>query len=183
MAQKKNRLLVDNKRSAVLDALLKKLYGIIETQLGHYNQLLKVAKQERQAIIQHDLDGLRKVIEGEEQLINMTRSTERERVEIGGRIADLLNIAPEQLTLTGIIESGAAPVGLNFKTLQQRILLVVEKLERVNSGNSRLLRNSISCIDRVFNSLVEPKQKATIYSHNGVTGAADSSRVLVDKKG
>jgi flagellar biosynthesis/type III secretory pathway chaperone len=162
--------------------LLGRLFGIMQAQLGYYKELLEVSKQERHAIIHHDLQGLRKAIEDEEQLINLTRSTERGRVQLSGEIAESVGIDPDQLTLSRIIESQAAPAGMDFGVLQKNLLEVITELDRVNRSNSRLLRSSISFINKVFNSLGEPKNKVTIYNNSGKTGVSGPGRLLVDKK-
>ena len=169
-----------NGKSAVV--LMGRLFGIIQTQLGHYRELLEVSKQERHAIIHQDLQGLRKAIEDEEQLINLTRSTERAREQLSGQIAEMIGIDPDQLTLSRIIESEAAPAGMDFGILRQKLLDVIAELDQVNRSNSRLLRSSISFINKVFNSLAEPKSEVTIYNNSGKTGVSGPGRLLVDKK-
>ena len=162
--------------------LLGRLFGIIQAQLGYYKELLQVSRQERHAIIHQDLQGVRKAIEDEEQLINLTRSAERARAQLSGQIAEKIGIDPGQLTLSRIIESKAAPAGIDFGILQQDLLGVIVELDQVNRSNSRLLRSSISFINKVFNSLAEPKNKVTLYNNSGKTGVSGPGRLLVDKK-
>lgn len=158
---------------AALYTALHQLMSALQPLLTEHERLLRLAEQQKQALVARDTNQLQRVIGQMEQATQRVRQLEAERQAAAEDVARALHLDPAALTLTAL-QSRAAEVDPRLaRQLQQtgqRLRDAVTRLARQNDENQRLIQQAIAYTDRFFAWVAEHAGGTTYGPGHGSPG-------------
>ena len=133
-------------------SLIDQLIGILKDQASHYENLLGLSQEKKDAIIQNDLGTLNKITSLENILIGQNQRLEKQRIAVTGDIAAVMNLERETVNLSVLLdrlrETESHP---RLLAAAERIRAVVPALKDANEQNKTLIGNSLEFIEYSMN--------------------------------
>lgn len=170
-----------------MDGELEKLYHTLQKLIGLHRQMLELVRQERQAIENADLHELRQAVLGKEMVVHSVRQLELERVRSVAAIAVALKISIEGFSLSNFIiqiQSKAPSVSEKFRSAQNALTILIERISVQNQENKGLVERSLEHVnDMKKNILGEAVPRASTYNPKGQkAGGSSPSPRLISKE-
>jgi len=122
-----------------------------QTILGN---MLALAKEERQIIINGESDKLENIIRLELKELNKLGAIERSRLELHKVIAAQLGLSEEDITVTKIAEKAEPDEREAIKKLQTEIMPLIEEHTAVNKENRELIKAHVEYSETMLNLMV-----------------------------
>ncbi len=164
-----------------MDCLLNELINLLEQEMELYENFLKMSKDKTSIIVEGKVKELEKVIEMEQALILQMSKVENQRELIINKISKILNIKPEETTLTMLIEKAGEEQSEKLKAQQGNLAGLLKDLGSVNELNTRLIRSSLDYINFSLNLFANVEDQDNNYSLEGEKPSA-KPKSLFDRK-
>ncbi len=140
------------------------LTAILAEELGHYQQLLGLARTKGGLLGGRDLPGLQRVIAEEERLIAEIESLEQRRVQLTEMITASRTGSPlPNPTLLALGELAGEPQGSALRDLHTRISGVLNELKGINSLNNMLIERSLAFVEFSLGALTGQNAEPATY--------------------
>ncbi|WP_144428548.1 flagellar protein FlgN [Defluviitalea phaphyphila] len=145
------------------------LMDILEDELLLYNKLLEISKRKTDIIVAGDVNALHELTKEEQEVVAKNLKLEKQREEIIGDIALVLNEKKETLTITRLIErlGDLEEDKKRLKEIQSKIKDVLAKLKQSNEQNKVLLEQSMEMISYTINAIQSTRSFSTNDYSNG----------------
>ncbi len=139
--------------------------------LGLHRQLLEIVRQERQALIDVDIDEIQNFTYSKEAIIETIKHTESERLKIITGFSLSLKIPVKELSLSKIIitiQSNYPEQAERLRGSLAALSVLVERVATQNKSNNQLLNTALEHV-RVMKSNVlgERNAKSSVYTAKG----------------
>jgi len=119
------------------------LCAILQEQKAVLQNMLELAKEERQIIISGESDKLENVIRLELKELNKLGAIEKRRTELHRTIANEMGIPESELTVTKIAENSDPDEKAAIKKLQEELTPLITEHTAVNKENRQLIESHI----------------------------------------
>lgn len=140
------------------------LNAILTEEMGHYQQLLGLARTKGSLLTAGDLVGLQRVVAEEEHLIAEVESLEQRRVQLAEMITASLTGGPSpDVTLLALSDLVGEPQGTGLRNLHSRITGVLNELKGINSLNNMLLERSLAFVEFSLGALTGQNAEPATY--------------------
>ena len=128
--------------------MMDQLVEILSEQTERYEELLGLAKEKRDVIINNDVESLQKINHLENLVISQNQRLEKKRQALVADMALVLNQKEDDLTLTKMIElmegkEEKAPL----EKAHDSIKAVLDELKEINQLNGELIQNALDYIE------------------------------------
>jgi flagellar biosynthesis/type III secretory pathway chaperone len=143
------------------------LIRILQRELDLYRKLLKVLKDERQALAEPRQGRLMQSLAIKENLITEQQRMEAERQEICLGIAGWLGLPAEGLTLKQIANTIAPPEDRQLSALRERLLDMVHQVKRANSTQRSMLEHRLALSQSSLTLLKDVAKPDPLYQRSG----------------
>jgi flagellar biosynthesis/type III secretory pathway chaperone len=161
--------------------LTKQLVDILNQENDIYDTLSKISDNKTNLIVGGKVSELESIVKVEQSLVIKIAKLENEREKIVEKLCSLLNIDPNEITISNL----AAKLGQNesaqLRECQQKMVSKISKLKNNNDLNSRLIRNSLEYIDFSINMMTSIDAVNNSYGSDGIAGDS-KKRNLFDVK-
>lgn len=149
-------------------SLMENLIDVLNSESSEYEVLLGLSQKKTPIIISGDLEGLQKITDDEQRIVNKVTSLERKRMEVTKDIANVLNKDVTTLKLADLIAMlTARPAEQKaLATAHDRLQEVIRGLKRVNEQNAELLKNSLEMVEFEMNLLQAMKSAPETANYN-----------------
>ena len=114
----------------------------------------------------HDIDRLRRAVAEQEELIRKIDALETERREAVTEIAERLTGSGRLMTIAEILGAAHGPERERLRTLRERILAEISRIQKINDTNAYLIGSSLELVEGELSILsrgeevyVRPRQK------------------------
>jgi len=135
-----------------LASLIDQLIDILEEQAAHYDNLLGLSQEKRDAIIANDVELLNKITGLENILVGQNQKLEKQRLSVTADIATVMNMDPETINLSSLLAKLRGQASYpRLAAVAERIRAVIPALKEANSQNRILIGNSMEFIDYSMN--------------------------------
>lgn len=146
-------------------SLMDDLLGILETEEIEYRNLIVLAEQKRQTIINADIPELEKITEQEQLVADVLHNLELKRSGVLKDMAVVLGRKPEELTVNRMIELLERQPEEQKKLMEFRAKLraTLDEMIRWNNQNQILLKNAMEMVEfdlNLFKSLRQAPETA-----------------------
>ncbi len=111
-----------------------------------YQQLLSIAKQKRQLIVDRDLEGLEKATNEEQKLSEQLKSLEKQRVKILGTFTDDAETVPTVTDIVNALEEGSQE-RMRLQSARDGVIEIAGQMQFMNTQNQVLLQQALEMID------------------------------------
>lgn len=128
--------------------MMDQLVEILSEQTERYEELLGLAQEKRDVIINNDVESLQKINHLENMVISQNQKLEKKRQALVADMALVLNQKEDDLTLTKLIElmEGKEEQPPLTKA-RDNIQAVLNELKEINTLNGELIQNALDYIE------------------------------------
>ena len=151
------------------------LLDLLEGEAGYYRSLLLVLEGERKAIIASNLGELGKTGKGKEELLLKIRILEEQRQIMIENLAESLECAPHDLTISKLAGLVEEPYSTRFHSLCSDLAPLTKTVHDVNGANKALLGHSVELIKSSFAFLNNLIAANSVYYRSGRMQQNDQS--------
>ena len=152
-------------------SLMENLILILENEVSEYENLVVLSTQKTPVIVEGNLEDLQKITDEEQIVVGRIQHLERNREEVIGDIANVINKDVNDLKLVNLIEMlrDRPQESGRLAKVHDELKDVVHRMERLNEQNRELIQNALEMIE--FDMTVVQSLKAAPQTANYTKGA------------
>lgn len=154
-----------------------KLIEILEKESQVYEDILKIAKNKTEVLVQGKVDELKNITDIEQALVLKVGKLEVVRDELIQEIAKQINQEAKHLTITDIIKLAAGDNKKQLKICAEKITKIVKQLNDTNHSNQELINQSLDYINFSIN-LLSSTHEGNTYSGRGESTKGEKKNFL-----
>jgi small-conductance mechanosensitive channel len=143
--------------------VLNNLIKALEEEVSLYADLCALVEKTQQALLNHNLAELTKMLDSQQLLILQAAKQEEKRQQAQDQAALFFALSPEELTLSQLIEQAPKSFRGKLRELQQSLLQQVDKINLANRQNEELIKDSLKYIDYTMNLITGSGDEAKTY--------------------
>lgn len=156
-------------------SLMDDLLGVLESEEKGYRDLIVLAQEKRQVIIDADITRLEEITEKEQVIADMLHNQELKRVAVLSDMAVVLGQNAEELTVEKMIDILSKQPEEQEKLIDCRMRLraALDEMKKWNEQNQVLLQNALEMVEfdlTLFKSLRQAPETANYDSNAYNTG-------------
>ena len=142
--------------------MITQLIEVMNEQAERHTELYGLSLEEKDAIIQNDIETLQKLVNLKNMVISQNSRLEKKRMSLVNDIAEVMALKEKDLTLAQIIDLMAGkPEEEDLKKVGTRLRESMEKLKEINDLNKSLLEGALEFVEYSLNALrsaISPEQ-------------------------
>jgi flagellar biosynthesis/type III secretory pathway chaperone len=151
--------------------MINQLIDILGEQATRCEELLGLAKEKKDVIIQNDIDELQKITNLENMVISQNNRLERQRISLAADIAEVLGKRGQVLDLAALIECMAGqPQQEPLREAGDRLRGILAELKEHNDFNNLLIQNALEYVNYSLNLIRTSAQLAGPEYPENITG-------------
>jgi flagellar biosynthesis/type III secretory pathway chaperone len=155
------------------------ILGLVRGQARVLRRLLKLMAAERAALLAPRTEAIRDFGARKEALLEECRVLETERLARQDRLAELMEVPSDQLTLSTLAAVSAAGQAAELSRVRSELCGLVDKLQAENRRSRRLCRDGLAVVQGAFAALKGLAAADAVYRRTGrMQDARMSGRVL-----
>jgi len=158
-----------------MEILLKELLKLLEDEIEIFRSLLPVFKKEKEVVLASDLDELNITLAKKEKLLFNMRSLEKERTHVMKKLAESLELSPDELTLRKLARSVKNPYSIRLKNSGLQLLKLTKKISHANNANRGIFAHSLNFIKGALTLLQNIIAPSQVYHRTGKVQADHQS--------
>lgn len=156
-------------------SLMDDLLGVLESEEKGYRELITLAQEKRQVIINADITRLEEITEKEQVIADMLHNQELKRVGVLSDMAVVLGQNAQELTVEKMIDILSKQPEEQEKLIDCRMRLraALDEMKKWNEQNQVLLQNALEMVEfdlTLFKSLRQAPETANYDSNAFNTG-------------
>ncbi|MCL2204240.1 MAG: flagellar protein FlgN [Defluviitaleaceae bacterium] len=156
--------------------MIDQLIEILGEQNARCEELLGLALEKKDVIVQNDIDALQKITSLENMVISQNNRLERQRITLTADIAEVLGKGGQTLDITALIECmEGQPQQAPLIAAGEKLRETLTKLKEHNDINQSLIQNALEYVEYSLNVIRTSAQLAgPDYPDNAQGGPAGS---------
>lgn len=159
---------------------INKLTEVLKKELGLYEKLYKLCKQEERTIIEGDLKKLEDTVREEEKIFLEMRVWEKLRVNLIESLKKRF-LLPKDASFSEVVKkTKEEPMSEEIEKLRDKIISKIRQINKLNRRNISLLEYSLKLVDEYFRRLTETTTTST-YSPKGKKQIGEQARRLLNR--
>ena len=149
-------------------SLMENLISVLETEASEYEILVGLSTKKTPVIIQGDLAALEQITDEEQIVVGRIQHLERQREEVIGDIANVINKDVEQLKLANLIEmlKERPEESEKLASVHDKLKDVLHRMERINEQNRELIKNAMEMVEFDLNVIQSLKTAPETANYN-----------------
>ena len=157
------------------------LFQALMEELSAYEYLSETMTEKKEAIIQNDLKKIEHLSGTEQLLVTKANRLTENRFHLMQKFYTAKNIKSAPFTLTTFVEMSDEAERNSWGRIETRLEKTVEKIQRTNLENKRLLETSMKYVQGMINLFIQPQQDMpATYGKEGVDKPSINARNFVD---
>ena len=162
-----------------MEHLLDKLLGSLEQATELYQSLLRVVQNEKDAVVELNLQQLNEACKAKDNLLLKLRILEERRVQLMVRVAGELDRSPQGLTITELSLRVDEPYAHRLRDRSTDLLALIHALQGATQQNKSLMSHSMQLIKGSYNLLNNLMTANPVYYQSGnVQNNAQTGKLL-----
>lgn len=152
-------------------SLMENLISVLEAEASEYEILVGLSTNKTPVIIKGDLAALQQITDEEQIVVGRIQHLEKQREEVIGDIANVINKDVKDLKLVNLIEMlrDRPEESGKLAKVHDKLKDVVHRMERINEQNRELIKNALEMVE--FDLNVLQSMKAAPATANYTKGA------------
>jgi flagellar biosynthesis/type III secretory pathway chaperone len=163
------------------DPLVVKLIEIVNAEIRVFNRLLEVLQQEQQALCEDDLPAIEACVAAKKDAAEEARRMETERLLVVQKISKLLELEPENCTLSRLVEVVEGWQGEELARMRETLMELNQRIRTTNESNAFLIRQSMRYTERCLDILSGQPGNRGVYGQFGRSRRGSGLRTLVNR--
>ncbi len=144
------------------------LIDLFDNMSGCYEQMIKLAEEKRDALVNVNVELVTQIISQEEKLVKQINILEDSRIKIVERIAREGSWTDKKIKLLDLVERAPEELAGEMKKVGQRLADIVMQIALLNGINNNLLKQAMHIIEYNINVLSRA-QASPVYGSGGDT--------------
>jgi flagellar biosynthesis/type III secretory pathway chaperone len=162
-----------------MERLLNKLIGLLEHAAELYQSLFAVVQNEKNAVVDLDLQQLNEACKAKDNLLLKLRILEEQREQIMVRMADEIGCSPQGLTLTQLSLLVDESYARKLTDRSRDLLTLIQSLQDAMQQNKFLMSHSMQLIQGSYNLLSNLMAANPLYYRSGNVQKTDQTGKLL----
>ncbi len=159
---------------------LSKLVDILNGEVKLLKKLHSALKDEQDALVRGDAEGIRDRVEGQIGIIKDLAALEQERKVVFSAVSPEEG-ADYEIKFDTIIGLAGEAQAARLETMRSSMREVLKSLGEVNRQNEVLIRQSLSYVDRTLRALAGDTAGSEVYNASGALRSA-TGQIAVDRE-
>lgn len=156
---------------------------IVEKEIYHNKELLKLLLDEQQVLISSDIQAIEANIRDQDHVIRMIKELENSRIEIVKDIAGEYGIEDDDVTFSKIIEIADEEYHDKLHRLREELKSVVMDIAKLNMNNNFLIENGLAFVEENIRVFYMGDKKEHLYGKGGnASNEKKTMTRIVDKR-
>ena len=151
------------------------LCALLQEQKVLLGNMLELAREERQIIINGESDKLEDVVRHEFRELNKLNAVERKRLALHKTLAPELGLQDDELTVSNIASKAQPDERDAIRKLQEELMPMIEEHAAINMENRELIKSHVEYSELMLDMMVDSEDPL-----NNMYG--DDGRAAPDKK-
>ncbi len=161
--------------------MLERMESLLDRQLELYQSLVEMSHRKQQVLVRSDLQELESIIKAEQALLWQAGKLEESRLALQGEMAAAAGLKPEELDLSKLAELAGEPFASRYRSLQGRMVALMDRLGTINKLNMELIEQSLSYINFSL-ELLSGAEAGETYTPAGKSPGRKGVTRLLDRK-
>ena len=129
-----------------MEILLKELLKLLEDEIEKFRSLLPIFKEEKEAVFASDHNQLNLTLAKKERLLYNIRALEKKRTHVMNKLAESLELSPDELTLKKLARSVKKPYSIRLKNCGLQLLKLTKNISNANMANKGIFAHSLNFV-------------------------------------
>ncbi len=157
--------------------------GVLSLMTAVHKELLKLSEKKKEVLIKNDRNTLEEIIASEDKILSKVYKLEQQRESIAVKIANELDISPEEAKIEKIIESSQGATKHKLIEAKMNLVDVIGKLTRLNDINQDLIKTHLEYTYFSLDVIMRGGDVPETYNSNGYMDDGETLSVgLIDQK-
>jgi len=152
---------------------LRDLSDVLDKELELYRSLLSLLQKERRTVVDCSIEDLIQINKEKENLVLKMRILEQSRQTLLKKIAEVMGIPPELLTLSVLEERLEEPLAKQLSALRSKLRAILQSIREANEENRVFLQHSVDFVKGSLDLIRHLTLTSPIYMP---TGGIESDR-------
>lgn len=162
------------------NSIFQDLYEVFCSESECYEVMLDLVRNEREVIVDDDIEKLSRITKKQEEIISELKSLEEDRVALVDELArqSRIKISQDKISLKYLIEVAEEPYSSKYTKLRKNIKELLDEIRKVNKRNLQIIQKSMDTFDTTIELLLSAMNPAQTYSKSGEldkSGSIDNS--------
>jgi flagellar biosynthesis/type III secretory pathway chaperone len=132
--------------------MINQLIDILNAQADRCGELLGLAKEKKDVIVNNDIEELQKITGLENRVISQNNRLEKQRLALAADIAEVLGKRGQALDIAALIECmEGQPQQKPLREAGNRLRTVITELKEANDQNNTLIKNALDYVEYSLN--------------------------------
>jgi flagellar biosynthesis/type III secretory pathway chaperone len=168
-----------------MDAAWEKMIGLLDAMAGHYLEMISLAEEKREALVNVQAGKINGIIAREQDLIGQMGALESERIALARQIAKQSGWGEQKIKLLHLVERAPDKFAERMKEAGHKLADIVMRVALLNGINNNLLKQAMHIVEYNIN-ILSRAQAAPVYdaggAHSRRDGKGDLRLGVLDKK-
>ncbi|MDR2005640.1 MAG: flagellar protein FlgN [Acidaminococcales bacterium] len=168
-----------------MDAAWEEMIGLLEGMSEYYLEMIGLAEEKRDALVNAQADKISKIIAQEEALIGQIGALENKRIGLVRRIAAESGWTDQKIKLLYLVERAPDKFAERMKQTGHKLADIVMRIAMLNGINNNLLKQAMHIVEYNIN-ILSRAQAAPVYEagggHQRQDGKGDLRLGVLDRK-
>ena len=134
--------------------MITNLIEILNEQTERHTELLGLSNEEKDAIVQNDIDTLQKLVNLKNIVISQNNKLEKKRLSLVADIAEVLALKDKDIDIKALADMlEGKPEQAELMEAGKKLRDVVIELKEINDLNKELLENALGFVEYSLNAL------------------------------
>lgn len=165
-----------------MEKIIEELIVIISKEIDAFNQLLKTLHGKQRAIVEGEIERLKKQIEAESEIVSQTKSLESQRILRTKELAQKLSINKLDPKLSEIIAKVEEKYAQRLAEQRNLLKSLIEQVRDLNKSNQFLLDYSLKFVEDTMRLLLSGNDKKNVYQKDGKLQEETGSPKILNQK-
>ena len=158
-----------------METIFEKFTELLEKECGLYGSLLEILQTEKEALVGSRIEELQEILKVKENLLLKIRILEDQRHRSLRKIAELLELKAQDVTLKRLSNIIGEPHSSKLKNCSSKLLSIAQSIQEINNSNRSLLIHSIELVRGSMNLFMNIMPSSQVYKRNGSMYHGDES--------
>lgn len=149
------------------EALVHALAGLVKDQVAELRELEVVLREQQSAVAGRDVEAILGTLAGQSAHLEALRRCDAERTRVACRLALALGFSTGTPTLRQLAAAAGGALGAELEALSQHARETLTLVERVNTDNHRLIRESLDFVESMLAALSGRAPAKSTYQQSG----------------
>ena len=162
-------------------SLVIRLIEVINEEVRVFHDLLEFLQSEQAAIVNEDVEGIEAAAAGKQTALQEAQHQESQRQKLVIELSEGLNVAPEKVDLSSLIEAVGGRHGAELSTMRDMLIELNQKIRAINENNAFLIRQSLRYTERSLDILTGHPGGRGMYGNLGKPKKRDGSASVLNR--